>query len=388
MRQVQEIPLPGVQGRLDHFTLDLKRKRVIFSGLGNNTVQVVDAFAGKMIQSIPGLSQPQGTYYLAEGDRLYVANAADEHVNIYNGTTFKLVKRLEIGEDPDNLRYDPATKLLYVGYGDGAITAIDTKTDTLVKKIDLKVTGHPEGFQLESKGPRIFVNIADSKNIAVIDRNTGATTYWALPAGHLANFPMVLDEENRRVIIGTRRPSRMTVLDMDSGKVVASLPAAGDMDDIFYDALRKRVYVAGGEGSSACSSRRTRTPTSRWASSPLPSGRARAPGTRSAIASISPHRRPTASERASWYSSRRTERLATRRGVPARGGVGIAFARRPAVPHRRSRYGGARSLGRQCWRIARKALRRTCRPAAGVRAELRSGRWPRAQLRVRVGATA
>jgi len=248
IRQVQEIPLPGVQGRLDHFTLDLKRKRVIFSGLGNNSVQVVDAFAGKMIQNIPGLSQPQGTFYLQEGDKLYVANAADGHVNIYNGTKFNLLKRLEIGEDPDNLRYDPATKLLYVGYGDGAITAIDTKTDTHVKKIDFKVTGHPEGFQMETKGPRIFVNIADSKNIAVIDRNTGATTYWALPAGHLANFPMVLDEENRRVIIGTRRPSRMTVYDMDSGKVVASLPSTGDMDDIFYDALRKRIYVSGGEG--------------------------------------------------------------------------------------------------------------------------------------------
>ena len=248
IRQVQEIPLPGVQGRIDHFTLDLKRKRVIFSGLGNNTVQVVDAFAGKMIQSIPGLAQPQGTYYLADGDKIYVANAADEHVNIYNGTTFKMIKRIEVGEDPDNLRYDPATKLLYVGYGDGAITAIDTKTDTLVKKINFKVTGHPEGFQLEAKGPRIFVNVADSKNVAVIDRNTGATTYWALPKGHLANFPMVLDEENKRVIIGTRRPSRMTVFDMDTGAVVASLPCTGDMDDIFYDALRKRVYVSGGEG--------------------------------------------------------------------------------------------------------------------------------------------
>jgi DNA-binding beta-propeller fold protein YncE len=248
IRQVQEIPLPDVQGRLDHFTLDLKRKRVIFSGLGNNSVQIVDAFAGRMIKSIPGLAQPQGTFYRQEGDKLYVANAADGHVNIYDGTKFNLLKRLEIGEDPDNLRYDAATKLLYVGYGDGAIGAIDTKTDTVVKTIELKVTGHPEGFQLETKGPRIFVNVADSKNIAVIDRNTGATTYWSLPAGHLANFPMVLDEDNRRVIIGTRRPSRVTVFDMDSGKIVASLPAAGDMDDIFYDSLRKRIYVSGGEG--------------------------------------------------------------------------------------------------------------------------------------------
>ena len=59
---------------------------------------------------------------------------------------------------------------------------------------------------------------------------------------------MVLDEANRRVLIGTRKPSRLTVLDMDSGKVVASLPTAGDMDDMFYDADRKRIYVAGGEG--------------------------------------------------------------------------------------------------------------------------------------------
>src|SRR5438128_1957629 len=68
MRQVQEIPLPGVQGRLDHFTIDAKRKRVIFSGLGNNSVQIVDAFAGKMIHQIDGLSQPQGTFYLADND--------------------------------------------------------------------------------------------------------------------------------------------------------------------------------------------------------------------------------------------------------------------------------------------------------------------------------
>src|SRR3954464_9065139 len=75
MRQVQEIPLPGVQGRLDHFTLDLKRKRVIFSGLGNNSVQSVDAFAGRQIHQIDGLAEPQGTLYVAETDTLYVANA-------------------------------------------------------------------------------------------------------------------------------------------------------------------------------------------------------------------------------------------------------------------------------------------------------------------------
>src|SRR5205823_13061265 len=106
-------------------------KRVIFSGLGNNSVQIVDAFAGRMIHQIDGLSQPQGTLYLPDTDTLYVANAADGHVNVYNGTKFNLVERIDFGEgsDPDNLRYDAASKKIYVGYGEGAIGAIDPATN-------------------------------------------------------------------------------------------------------------------------------------------------------------------------------------------------------------------------------------------------------------------
>src|SRR5712675_42645 len=202
VREVQEIPLPGVQGRLDHFTIDAKRKRVIFSGLGNNSVQIVDVFAGRMIHQIDGLAEPQGTLYLAEWDKLFVANSANGHVDVYDGAKYTLLDHIDFGE----------------------------------------------GSELETKGPRIFVNVADAKNMQVINRSNGKMVAWALPNGHSANFPMVLDEADRRVFIGTRKPSRLTVLDMDSGKVVASLPTAGDMDDMFYDAGRKRIYVAGGEG--------------------------------------------------------------------------------------------------------------------------------------------
>ena len=131
IREVQEIPLPGVQGRLDHFTIDAKRKRVIFSGLGNDTVQVVDVFAGRMIHQIDGLAQPQGTLYLPEWDKLFVANSANGHVNVYDGAKFTLVDTIDFGEDsdPDNLRYDAAAKKIYVGYGEGAIGVIDPVTD-------------------------------------------------------------------------------------------------------------------------------------------------------------------------------------------------------------------------------------------------------------------
>src|ERR1700761_2968264 len=55
-----KIPLPGVSGRIDHFTFDPKRRLTIFSGLGNNTVEIVNNFEGKHVRTIKGLSEPQG----------------------------------------------------------------------------------------------------------------------------------------------------------------------------------------------------------------------------------------------------------------------------------------------------------------------------------------
>jgi DNA-binding beta-propeller fold protein YncE len=249
LRQVQEIPLPGLQGRLDHFTIDAERKRMIFSALGNNTVQVVDAFAGRQIHQVDGLSQPQGTLYLAEWNKFFVANAADGHLNIYDGTTFAAIERINFGKgsDPDNLRYDAAAKRIYVGYGEGGIAAIDPATNQRIGT-DFKFEGHPEGFQLEANGPRIFVNVADTKSIRVIDRKTGKMSEWKLPDGHMDNFPLALDEANHRIFVGTRRPSRVTVYNTDTGAVVASVPCSADSDDLFYDAIRKRVYLIAGGG--------------------------------------------------------------------------------------------------------------------------------------------
>src|ERR1700682_249061 len=193
VREVQEIPLPGVQGRLDHFTIDAKRKRVIFSGLGNNSVQVVDVFAGRMIHQIDGLAEPQGTIYLAEWNKLFVANSADGRVTVYDGTKFALIDTIDFGEgsDPDNLRYDAVGKKIYIGYGDGAIGVIDPVTDKRLATV-YKLDGHPEGFQLETKGPRIFVNVADTKNIQVINRSNGKMVTWSLPKGHSAKLSLVL----------------------------------------------------------------------------------------------------------------------------------------------------------------------------------------------------
>ena len=246
---VQEIPLPNVEGRIDHFTFDGKRKRVIGAGLGNNTVEVVDTFAGRDIHSITGAADPQGVAFVADLKKLFVANGADEKLRIYDGDSFKLLDTIEIGEDPDNVRYDPAEKRIYVAYGGdegGGIAVIDAATNKRLEDV-AKLDAHPESFQIAASKPVIYANIATKAKVVLIDRNTHKVTDWSLK-NVKGNYPMALDEADHRIFVVTRKPARLVVLDANSGETIASLPCVNDADDVYFDAGRKRIYVPGGEG--------------------------------------------------------------------------------------------------------------------------------------------
>jgi len=245
----EQIPVPGVAGRLDHFTADAKRRRLFVSALGNNTVEVIDVFAGKVIQSIKGLAQPQGPLYVPDVDKLYVANAEDGKVRVYDGATYALRKTIDFGKDPDNMRYDEASKTVFVGFGedDGGIAMIDPKTDERVGQV-YKTEGHPESFQVEASGGRIFVNVPDAGFVVEsINRKSGEVTKWPLK-GLRGNYAMALNEQDQRLFTITRKPPMMVVLNTETGNEVARMRAAGECDDVFFDASRKRIYVIGAEG--------------------------------------------------------------------------------------------------------------------------------------------
>jgi DNA-binding beta-propeller fold protein YncE len=247
LRMVQTIPLPNVEGRIDHLTVDLKSQRLFIAALGNNTVEVVDLQAGKRIQTIGGFQEPQGVGFIPEFNKLFVANGKSGACDVFDGSSLKRVKSIKLSDDADNIRYDAAKRHVLVGYGGGALAMIDAASGDQIGEIKLK--GHPESFQLEQSGPRIFVNIPAARQITVVDREKRAVTA-AWPTGDAAaNYPMALDETHHRLFVGFRKPARLVVFDTESGKVVARLESPGDADDVFYDGSRRRVYVSGGEGS-------------------------------------------------------------------------------------------------------------------------------------------
>ena len=243
---VRAIELPHVEGRIDHLAYDATTGRLYVAALGNNTVEVLDVKAGTHVRSLPGFREPQGMAVAEEARAVAVANGQGEGLQLLGADDYRSEAVVRLGNDADNVRYDAAAKRLYVGYGNGALAAIDPAAGTLLGQV--KLAGHPESFQLERDGSRVFVNVPSAEQIAAVDRTSmTVTSTWPITTAR-ANYPMSLDEANHRLFVGCRRPAKVLVLDTASGKERSSFDIVGDTDDLFYDAARKRLYVSGGDG--------------------------------------------------------------------------------------------------------------------------------------------
>ena len=251
------IPLANVNGRMDHLSVDLKGQRLFATAFDNHTLEVIDLKAGRQMRTIADLDEPQGAFYDASTNRLFVASG-DGAVKIFDGTSFRVLATAKLSSDADNVRFDARSNRVIVGYGgekflngkavrgqgNGALAFLDS---TGKETLEIPVGGHPESFQLEKSGTRVFVNVPDQSEVEVADVVKGTVlAHWPVTACK-DNFPMTLDEGHHRLFVGCRMPAGLLVFDTETGKTVASMET-GSSDDIFYDASKSRIYVICREG--------------------------------------------------------------------------------------------------------------------------------------------
>lgn len=245
VRLLVKIALPGVSGRIDHMAIDRNNHRLFIAALGNNSLEIVDLQKRKRIRTVPGLREPQGIVFMPGDNRLIISNGGDGSVLVFDTGSLRVIKRINLFQDADNLRYDIFEQRLYAAYGRGAIGIFDAG----YKQIgNIHLPGHPESFALSENDGRIFVNIPAIQSIAVLDTGRQQLTdSWRLPNAR-GNFPMALDQASRLLLVGTRFPAQLVGLNTQSGKIRFKIPVDGDADDIFIDNRRHRIYVSCGAG--------------------------------------------------------------------------------------------------------------------------------------------
>ena len=250
------IKLTGVEGRMDHMSIDVKGQRLFATAFDNHTLEVIDLKMNRQIHTISNLDEPQGAYYDPPSNRLFVACGGDGTVKIFDGSTFQLLQTITLDLDADNVRYDARGKHVVVGFGGekflaGKVTrpggggALEVLDLTGKRVAEIPTDAHPESFQLEKVGTRVFINVPDKQEVEVADLVKGTVlAHWKVDVC-TTNFPMSLDEAHHRLFVGCRIPARLAVFDTETAKIVASPAIVEHTDDLFFDTSKGRIYILG-----------------------------------------------------------------------------------------------------------------------------------------------
>ena len=253
-------------------------KRLFVAGLENHTIEVIDLARRQRVHQIAGVLEPQGLVYLPTASRLLVCSRGDGTCRSFDADTFEEGPWIDLGRNADNIRFDARANAVFAGSGaepgPGLLSAIDVdsllpanqggKPAPPISPADLRLDhprqgeakaavelpAHPESFQIDPASRRVFVNVPDEHQIAVVDATTNElkiSARWPVTVAE-KNFPMTLDAANHRLYIACRKPPLLAAYDTRTGRMLSQSPCVGDSDDMFYDAKARRVYVVGGEG--------------------------------------------------------------------------------------------------------------------------------------------
>jgi hypothetical protein len=232
---------------------DPKTHRLFVAALENGSLEVVDVSRGSRVGSIRGLEEPQGVVGIPEQSCVAVACGGDGRLCVFDARTFRLLHSIQVGFDADNVRIDSRTGRLFVAVGDlstGALVEIDTRTWSRLREI--RFATHPESFQLDPDGDRIYVNLPGGVRslrdgaVAFASRRTGSVTDILQLPGRGRNFPMTLDAAAGRLFIATRRPARLIEIDVATRKIRSETECADDCDDLYFDAAKNRLILSCG----------------------------------------------------------------------------------------------------------------------------------------------
>jgi DNA-binding beta-propeller fold protein YncE len=239
---IKTYPIGG-EGGWDYLKLDPDSRRLYLSR--GTHVMVIDADSGKSVGDIADTQGVHGIALAPDLGRGFTSNGREGTVSIFDLATFKTIKKVPVGDNPDAILFDPATKRVFTFNGRSHdATAIDAATGEVVGKIPLD--GKPE-FGVTTGAGEIFVNLEDKSELLALDpKNLKIKSIWPLapcqePSG------LAIDVKNRRLFSGCDN-KMMAVVNADTGKVITTLPIGEGVDANGFDPDTGFAFASCGEG--------------------------------------------------------------------------------------------------------------------------------------------
>jgi DNA-binding beta-propeller fold protein YncE len=234
----------GGEGGWDYLTVDPDSHHLFISR--STHVMVIDADSGKSVGDIPDTPGVHGIALAKDLGRGFTSNGREGTVSIFDLKTLKLINKVQaVGDNPDAILFDPATKRVFTFNGrSGNSTSIDAASGNIVGKIELG--GKPE-FGVSTGEGELFVNIEDKSELVAIDpKELKVKSRWPLapcesPSG------LAMDVKSRRLFVGCDN-KMMAVVNADTGKVITTLPIGDGVDADRFDPDNNLAFASCGEG--------------------------------------------------------------------------------------------------------------------------------------------
>jgi DNA-binding beta-propeller fold protein YncE len=237
----REIQIGG-EGGWDYASVDAAAHRLYVSHA--TKVVVIDTQANKVIGEIPDTPGVHGFAIAADLGRGFSSNGRENKASIVDLKTLKLIQKVDTGENPDAILYEPGRKEVYTMNGRGkSSTVFDAQTGKIVATIPLE--GKPEFAQADPQAGKVYVNMEDLNAIKVIDTATHkVTATWPIAPGESASG-MAIDLASHRLFIGCDN-KLMLMIDSANGKIVYSVPIGAGVDSNWFDPGTKLAFSSNG----------------------------------------------------------------------------------------------------------------------------------------------
>lgn len=249
----QTITLPGYTGDFDHFAVDHARGRILLAAEDHATLEIFDLKTGEHLRTVSGFGAPH-SILVREGSPTIVVTDSEKMTHILDAETYAEKGSITLTPGADSAGYDAAANVYFVVTGGkdvdmktAFLEAVNPDTGAKLGKVEF-ADNHVEAMALDPTSRRLFINLAQTNKIAVVNRKTMKilATWPVLPAKQ--NAMVAFDAPNHRLYVVCRDPGMVVVMNSDTGEVTNTLPAPLRADDVMFDRESHCLYVPGGEG--------------------------------------------------------------------------------------------------------------------------------------------
>lgn len=251
---IKSVDLPGYSGDFDHFAADYDHNRLLLAAEDHGTLEVFDLKTSDHLRTVAGFGNPHSILVRKGVATVFITDSNKQNATIRDAVSYAKKQTVYLTPGSDTAKYDAASNILYVVTGGkdvdmktANLEAVNPDTGAKLGMVTFP-DNHVEAMAFVDSDPRLFINLAQTNKLAVVDRKSlKVLEVWPV-APAKQNAMVAFDPVQHRLYVVCRDPGMVVVMNSDTGAVVGTQPAPLRSDEVQYDASSHRLYVPGGEG--------------------------------------------------------------------------------------------------------------------------------------------